>query len=97
MFTVQFYSGRTKCEFVQCSGFSAQTSKGLINLFRPVLRMLDSTWFIDWFVQGSRALPSPAESVHTGRTGRSEAVFPDLQCTVTVLTYIHTQVLFELT
>lgn len=43
------------------------SSRGLINLFRPVLRMLGSTWFIDQFVcLGSRAFPSPAGSVHTG-------------------------------
>lgn len=42
MFTVQFYPERTKCGFVECSDFSAQTSIGLINLFRPVLRMLGS-------------------------------------------------------
>lgn len=63
-FTVQFYSERTKC-----SDFSAQTSTGFISLFRPILRTLDSMCLlIGLCVQSPRVLPSPAESVHAGRS-----------------------------
>lgn len=63
MFTMQFHPERTEHGFVEWNDFSALAS-GLINLFRPVLRVLGSMWFIDQIVcLGSRVLPSPAGSV----------------------------------